>query len=628
MAVAGRKPARPVAKHARRNLTVRDAYTRCAEVCGPLTAARGESPQVEFRSVVPPGRRFALTLLFTFTTLVDLLLIGWLLLPDHVPGPGVIGIGDWRLTLARVSFCLVILVEVIRLVQVTVIWILAWNAKDPVPLTPPSGLRVAVLTTIVPSKEPISVVAKTLRAMREISYPDGFLTPWILDEEDDPEVRRIADELGVLHFSRKGRPEYNQPDGEFRARSKAGNHNAWRAEHESGYDVVAQMDPDHVPLTCFLERTLGYFRDPDVAFVVAPQVYGNMRENWVARGASMQQYLFNGVIERGGNGLDAPLLIGTNHLYRPDAWRQIGGYQDSIIEDHLTSMRVQGTVNPATGNPWKGVYTPDVIAIGEGPTTWTDYFNQQKRWAYGVWDVKLRRRARAGIRLRARQRLVYGMVQFYYPSVAMSLLFGSLATIAYLIFGATAISLPGDPWLTLWSASLASWLSVWLWLRRFNLADHERREAGMAGMALTLFAGPIYVSAAFAALLRRPLAYAVTAKGELRSSESLRTFRLHLGWAISAGALLGVNLTVHRHYATPQAWALLSLVVGMSPPLIAVAGRIAARGGDGTTGDLPSAAARIPAPAASDRVENQLRLAPRLAEQTLAEQTPGKEGAR
>jgi cellulose synthase/poly-beta-1,6-N-acetylglucosamine synthase-like glycosyltransferase len=528
---------------------------------------------VAFRSVVPWASRLALTVLFLVTAAADLVFIGWLLLPTHVPGPGLVGLGDWQLILARVSFCLIVLVETIRLVQVAVIGLLAWNAKDPVPFTPLPGLRVAVLTTIVPSKEPISVVARTLRAMREIAYPDGFVTPWILDEEDDPEVRRICADLGIRHFSRRGRPEYNQPEGEFRMRSKSGNHNAWRAEHEYEYDVVAQMDPDHVPLACFLERTLGYFWDPDVAFVVAPQVYGNMGENLVARGASMQQYLFNGVIERGGNGLGAPLLIGTNHLYRSAAWRQIGGYQDSIIEDHLTSMRVQGTVSPATGNPWKGVYTPDVIAIGDGPTTWTDYFNQQKRWAYGVWDVKLRRRAKAGIRLTARQRLLYGMVQFYYPSVATSLVFGNVATVSYLLFGITAIHLGGATWLALWLASMCGWLALWLWLRRFNLAEHERRELGIAGMALALFAGPIYVSAGVAALLRRPLAYAVTAKGELASRESLHTFRLHLFWAAITGALVTINLVVDHRYVPPLTWALLSFAAGIAPPLIAVSSR-------------------------------------------------------
>ena len=226
------------------------------------------------------------------------------------------------------------------------------------------------------------------------------------------------------------------PTGQFRARTKAGNHNAWRAEHEHDYDVVAQMDPDHVPLPYFLERTLGYFRDPDVAFVVAPQVYGNMYDNWIAHGASVQQYLFSGIIERGGNGLDAPLLIGTNHLYRPAAWAQIGGYQDSIIEDHLTEHAGAGAVNPATGRRWKGVYTPDVIAVGEGPTSWADYFNQQKRWAYGIWEILLRRAAACGGACRARHSgCSTACVQFYYPSVAVTLLLGNVATALYLLFG-------------------------------------------------------------------------------------------------------------------------------------------------------------------------------------------------
>ena len=502
--------------------------------------------------------------------LTALAFIGWLLLPAHIPGPGVVGFGGWRLGVARMSFCLVICVESIRLVQNFAVWVFASAMRDPVPKAPPPRLRVAMLTTIVPSKEPISVVERTLRAMREVSYR-GQVDVWILDESDDPAVKAMAERLGVHHFSRNGVPRYNQPAGPFRAGTKSGNHNAWRDGYERYYDVVAQMDPDHVPLPCFLERTLGYFRDPDVAFVVAPQVYGNMYENWVAHGASVQQYLFSGVVERGGNGLDAPLLIGTNHLYRPAAWREIGGYQDSIIEDHLTSMRVQGTVNPVTGNAWRGVYTPDVLAIGEGPESWTDYFNQQKRWAYGIWEIVLKRNLRAGIRLRPRQRLLYGLVQFYYPSVGSAVLLGTIATAVYLLLGVTAIRLNSLQWLALWSASMTSWMVLWLWLRRFNLAVHERREVGVAGMLLALFAGPVYVAAGITALFRRPLTYAVTAKGNLKSPDSVRTFRLHLVWAAVATVLLMMSFRLHHDYTALRVWGTLALITGLGPPLIIMA---------------------------------------------------------
>jgi cellulose synthase (UDP-forming) len=558
-----------------RNLAAQRAYARCAEIAGPLDFS--PDPRVSFRRVASPAQRAVLTILAVFNALTALAFIGWLLLPAHVPGPGVVGFGGWRLGVARVSFCVVICVESIRLVQNFAVWVFAFAMKDPVPKALPPGLRVAMLTTIVPSREPLSVIEHTLRAMRKVRYR-GQVDVWILDEGDDPVVKAMAERLGVHHFSRKGIPRYNQPAGPFRAGTKAGNHNAWRDGYERFYDVVAQMDPDHVPLPCFLERTIGYFRDPDVAFVVAPQVYGNMYESWVAHGASVQQYLFSGVVERGGNGLDAPLLIGTNHLYRPAAWREIGGYQDSIIEDHLTSMRVQGTINPVTGNSWRGVYTPDVLAIGEGPETWTDYFNQQKRWAYGIWEIVLKRRLRVGIRLSPRQRLLYGLVQLYYPSVGFAVLLGTIATAVYLLLGITAIRVNSVQWLALWSASMMSWLILWLWLRRFNLAVHERRELGVAGMLLALFASPVYVAAGVTALFLRPLTYAVTAKGYLKTPDSIRTFRLHFLWAGIAAVLLIVSFRFHHDYTSLRVWGTLALITGLGPPLIVMASRLSLSG--------------------------------------------------
>jgi cellulose synthase/poly-beta-1,6-N-acetylglucosamine synthase-like glycosyltransferase len=198
-------------------------------------------------------------------------------------------------------------------------WITAYfvgNARDPIPMQPAPGLKVAVLTTIVPGKEPIELVLATLRAMKGIRH-DGEMDVWLLDEGDDPEVRTALREIGVRHFSRKGSKKWNQPSGPFKLKTKHGNHNSWREGFADGYDVVAQMDPDHVPFPHFLERTLGYFSDPDVGFVVAPQVYGNMSESFVARGAAQMSYMFHGVTQRGANKFGAPILIGTNHLYRP-----------------------------------------------------------------------------------------------------------------------------------------------------------------------------------------------------------------------------------------------------------------------------------------------------------------------
>jgi cellulose synthase (UDP-forming) len=555
------------AARARRNAAAWRGYVASATIVGPVD--HSDDPQVAFRRVASRGQRVALTCLVLLNAMTALLFIGWLLLPAHIPGHGNAGFDGWKIGVARIAFCVVVCVEVMRLVQNFAVWVFAFNAKDPVPKALAAGWRVAMLTTIVPSKEPLNVAERTLEAMTRVRYR-GQVDIWILDEGDDPAVKAMAARLGVRHFSRKGIPEFNTPEGAFRAKTKSGNHNAWRMKHEHDYDVVAQMDPDHVPLPCFLERTLGYFRDPDVAFVVAPQVYGNMYDNWVAHGASVQQYLFSGVVERAGNGLSAPLLIGTNHLYRPAAWQQIGGYQDAICEDHMTSMRVEGTVNHATGRSWKGVYTPDILAIGEAPATWTDYFNQQKRWSFGIWEVLLkRRRLRTGINLTRQQRLLYGLVQFYYPSVACTVLLGTVATSVYLLLGITALRVNGLAWVTLWSLNLVTWFTLWLWLRRFNLAEHERREIGMPGMLLALFAGPVYVAAGARAMFGRRLKYVVTAKGKLRTGDSARTFALHSAWALVAGALLGISFLLHHDLLALRVWASLVIVAGAGPPAIA-----------------------------------------------------------
>ncbi|SBT51895.1 Glycosyltransferase, catalytic subunit of cellulose synthase and poly-beta-1,6-N-acetylglucosamine synthase [Micromonospora narathiwatensis] len=584
------------------NIGARLAYARCGATAGPLVAPRHPRAAVEFRRVASPTARVILTLLVLVNSAAGLLFIGWLLLPEHVPGSGVIGLGDWRTMAARLGFCVVVGVELIRLAQNVVVWVFAFNAKDPVPVDPPVGLRVALLTTIVPSKEPLDVAERTLRRLRQLVYC-GQVDVWILDEGDDPAVKAMAARLGVRHFSRRGRPEYNQPTGEFRARTKSGNHNAWRAEHEHRYDVVANVDPDHVPLPNFLERTLGYFRDPDVAFVVTPQVYGNMHQNFVAHGASVQQYLYNGLIARGGNGLDAPLLTGTGHLYRPAAWRSIGGYQDSIIEDHLTSIRVHAATNPETGNRWKGVYTPDVVAIGEGPTSWADYFNQQKRWAAGICEILVRPELRAPRTLPSRRRWQYRLLQFYYPSVAVSLLLGNVATAMYLLTGVSTAQLDVTVWSMLWGSTLGTWFVLWLWLRRFNIAPHEREEIGMVGMALALFAGPVYVAAGVGALLRRKLGFVVTAKGKLRTIESLGTFRLHFCWAAVAAGLLGASVVLGNDFTLLRVWPVLTILTGLGPPLIALVSNVRARRQQrDDPAELPARAATEERPAPTARV--------------------------
>jgi cellulose synthase (UDP-forming) len=501
-------------------------YQDSSTITGPLQPTK----TVSYRSSLSLADRQSLVI-YMLTVLITSSIFVWYLLRAVTHS----GLGLFIAFAAG----MMVLMELIRLVQSLTLFFFAYAAKDPIPMVPRSGLRVAVLTTIVPSKEPFSLVAQTLREMKHIDKVNGArVDVWLLDEGNQPAIRARCEAMGVKYFSRKGLAGWNTDGGSFKARTKHGNHNAWRRANERNYDVVAQMDPDHVPRRDFLERTLGYFSDPTVAFVVAPQVYGNLKDNWIARASAFQAYVFHGIIQRGGNGLQAPLLIGTNHLYRTEAFSQINGYQDSIIEDHLTSMVLAGAKN-AAGKPWTGVYTPDIIAVGEGPVSFTDYFNQQKRWAYGIWDIAIKSTRGCLKKMNKRQGLVFLMLQFFYPSVAVSWVLSSLTTLclsldAIAYHGVTSVVA------VLWLYSIASSLAMFFWMRKFNLEDHERRDWGLGGMALLLMCIPVYVSAGWQALRRKPLTYAVTAKGNLSSPDSLKTFAPQLGWLVAYSAGLGL----------------------------------------------------------------------------------------
>jgi hypothetical protein len=218
----------------------------------------------------------------------------WLLNPAHHPDVEDAG----SLVLAANVFVLgsVALIEGLRLVNVVSLSVASLLARDPVPVYPDPGLRVAFLSTIVPGKEPLEMVRATLVAARRIRYP-GRLDVWLLDEGNDPEVRAMCRAEGIFHFSRKGRRKYNQVKGAFKAKTKHGNYNAWLDAHGHAYDVFCSVDPDHVPAPEYAERMLGYFRDPDVAYVVGPQCYANV-DNFITKGAESQQFPFHSVIQR------------------------------------------------------------------------------------------------------------------------------------------------------------------------------------------------------------------------------------------------------------------------------------------------------------------------------------------
>ncbi len=419
------------------------------------------------------------------------------------------------------------------------------------------------------------MVRRTLQAAVAVRY-QGTLDVWLLDEGDDPAVRAMCAELGVRHFTRHGVPEWNQGTGRHKARTKHGNYNAWLDAHGDDYDFWVSVDTDHVPLPNFVERLMGYFHDPDVAFVVGPQVYGNY-DNFVTRAAESQQYLFHSVLQRAANRFGTAMFVGTNNAVRLSALRAIGGLQDSITEDAATSVVWHSSTNPDTGAVWTSVYTPDVLAVGEGPSTWRDYFVQQGRWARGTDEVVLRRFWRVARRLTFWRRAHYGLLMSYYPATAISWVLGCTNLVAYLLTGVAGLLVSAQLWLMLYVNAAVLQVGVYFWNRRHNVSPHEEEgSSGVSGMAISVMSTPLYVSALWAAVRNRNIAFAVTRKGAV-SGDRFGSFTRHLQWAALLLVALGASEVLGNTHPAIRAWALLSLVMCLFPVAIWATGLVRER---------------------------------------------------
>ncbi|GAA3447052.1 glycosyltransferase family 2 protein [Planomonospora venezuelensis] len=544
-------------------------YGRFSRLAGALTEPEPGVPyRVRYRSLLAgEPHRVRAVLLMVAALVVEFTLMVWLLLPEHwTVRPDPYGGVPWYLPAAdRVMLVTIALIEIFRLVSVVSNVHAMLTARDPVPVTPEPCTRVAFITTCVPGKEPLEMVRATLTAATKIRH-DGVLDVWLLDEGDDPEMKALCRELGTRHFSRKGVQAWNRPAGPYRARTKHGNYNSWLAEHGYGYDFFVSVDTDHVPLPEFCERMLGYFRDPRVAFVVGPQVYGNY-DSEVTKAAESQQFLFHSLIQRAGNRYGAPMFVGTNNAVRIRALKQIGGLYDSITEDMATGIEFHRARVPETGERWMSVYTPDVLAVGEGPSSWTDFFTQQLRWSRGTYETLLTQFWKAAFRLSPGRLFNYLLMVTFYPMSALNWLLAGLSAILFMTVGGSGVTVPMDVWLMLYGDAALLQVMLYTWNRRHNVSPHEPEgSSGVAGMVMSALSAPIYVASLAGAVLRRPSRFVVTPKGDSASPDRVATFRIHLWWAgiFGGGLLLSVFWTGRTHLVMTL-WAVLALAICLGP---------------------------------------------------------------
>lgn len=294
-------------------------------------------------------------------------------------------------------------------------------AADPVP----GRWRVAMVTTKTPS-EPFAVVRKTLEAMLAQDYPHDT---WLADEDPSEETLAWCAANGVKVSTRKGVADYHRPVWPRRTRCKEGNlayfYDHWGYE---AYDIVSQLDADHVPQEGYLREMLRPFADPGVGYVSAPSICAaNARESWAARTRLHTEAAFHGLFQTGYTGAFAPMCIGSHYAVRTRALRAVGGLGPELAEDHSTSLLMNA-------GGWRGVHAIDAIAVGDGPANVADMVTQEFQWSRSLLSLLLRH---TGPYLRPmpwRLRFLFVFCQLWYPLFAATSALLYLAPIVALTF--------------------------------------------------------------------------------------------------------------------------------------------------------------------------------------------------
>lgn len=319
-----------------------------------------------------------------------------------------------------------------------------WQEDDTPTTAPPQKRTDAGLTDDYPN-QPISIdvfiatydeapeiVRDTIQAAQAVHAPEGSTVHiYVLDDGKRPAIAELSAETGVRYLCRDTNQGF-----------KAGN--LRNGLFQSNGDFVVICDADTLLFPDFLINTMGYFRDPDVAWVQTPHWFYDipagyplsklLRKLWPRCPRRLRRILhrltgrhriahdpfltdtaiFFDVIQRRRNRHAASFCCGAGSIHRREAVFEVALSQQSRRQSRLNrKLRLAGPraasipmlepyrfhvsedlytsidIHSATSH-WRSVYHPQVEAKMLAPRSLEAFSTQRLKYAGGSIDIMLR----------------------------------------------------------------------------------------------------------------------------------------------------------------------------------------------------------------------------------------------
>lgn len=383
-------------------------------------------------------------------------------------------------------------------------------------------LRVAFVVTRAPS-EPWAVAERTLLAMLAQDYPHRF-DVWLCDEAPTDEIREWCAVSGVNLSTRFGVEAYHRDRWPRRTKTKEGNLSYFydRIGYER-YEVVSQLDCDHVPAARYLAEMVRPFADEAIGYVSAPSVCDtNAAQSWSARGRLHREATFHGPAQLGHSAGMAPVCIGSHYAVRTRALREIGGVGPELAEDFSTSFLMNSA-------GWQGAFAIDAEAHGDGPLTFSAMLVQEFQWSRSVTvlasGLVLRHIGRMPLKLRLR--FSYALIYYY---LLAGTTVGGLALAPY-------AAVTGVPWVNVnYVEFLLRWWSISFWVlalvlllrRRGLLRPHRAPIISWENNLYCLTRWPMIAWGVIAGLMLQIRPRALTLKVTPKGASGIEPFPMRL----------------------------------------------------------------------------------------------------
>lgn len=222
--------------------------------------------------------------------------------------------------------------------------------------------------------EPAETVIKTVKALTKLNYPNYeviVINNNNHDKQNWSKIQRYINKCGknfkFIHL--------DKIDG---FKSGALNYlNNYIIDKRT--DIEAIVDCDYIVIPDFLNETVGYFKDPRIGIVQAPQDYYNVNQFNI--GLFYEYRSFFEIVMHQAQQLNLVTFTGTMGLIRADLLKKGLKWNEWCITEDVEA----GTHINSLG--YKGVYVDKSLGKGLMPFDYASLIKQRQRWTYGNMQI-------------------------------------------------------------------------------------------------------------------------------------------------------------------------------------------------------------------------------------------------